>query len=390
MIASLRHLRIVLEVQRTRSITRAAETFHLSQPAVTSALTGLEARMGVALFDRHPSGLDPSPVGAALCLRIARAFAILDPALSELSPRLVRTASLAKIKALIAVAETESFSAGARRLGIAQPTVHRAVSEMEGEVGQDLFSRTAHGVIPTRPVRHLALAAQLAFSELAQAPADIAELLGREAGRLVIGAMPLSRSVLLGPAIARFRASGRTIPVRVVEGPYDELALGLRRGEIDFLVGALRADVEDLQQDLILTDAMAIVCRPDHPALGQHADVRLLAHAPWVVAPEGTPARSHFQRLFQAEGLHPPISLVETGSMELLVDLVGQTDHFGFVSARQVQRVLAKGILAQLAYPLPGTSRPIGLTFRPSWHPTLAQSEMVAAIRFVAAQAEAA
>jgi LysR family transcriptional regulator of gallate degradation len=390
MIASLRHLRIILEVQRTRSITRTAGSFHLSQPAVTAALTGLESRLGVALFDRHPSGLDPTPVGAALCLRIARAFAMLDPALSELSPRLVRTASLAKIKALIAVVETESFSAGARRLGIAQPTIHRAIAEMEGDAGQDLFSRTAQGVIPIRPVRNLATAAQLALSELAQAPADIAELLGREAGRVVIGAMPLSRSVLLGPAIARFRALGRTIPVRVVEGPYDELTLGLRRGEIDFLIGALRADARDLQQDPILTDEMAIVCRPGHPALRQDADARLLARAPWVVAPEGSPAREHFHRLFHAAAMNPPVSLVETGSMELLVDLVGRTDHFGFVSARQVQGVLAKGILAQLAYPLPGTSRAIGLTFRPSWHPTPAQSDMVAAIRFVAAQAEAA
>lgn len=389
MIASLRHLRLVLAVQRTRSITRAAEAFHLSQPAVTTALTGLEARLGVALFDRHPSGLDPTPVGAALCLRIARALAVLDPALSELSPRLVLTASHAKIRAVIAVAETESFSAGARLLGIAQPTVHRAVAEMESEAGQDLFSRTAHGVIPVRPVRHLAIAAQLAFSEIEQARADISELMGREAGRVVIGAMPLSRSVLLGPAITRFRNSGRNIPVRVVEGPYSELSLGLRRGEIDFLVGALRADVDGLRQDPLLTDEMTIVCRPGHPALGQDPDARSLACWPWIVAPEGTPARDHFHRLFVTEaGI--PVSLVETGSMELMVDLVGQTDHLGFASARQVQGVLKKGVLAQLGRPLPGTSRDIGLTFRSNWHPTLAQSDMVAAIRFVAAYAEAA
>lgn len=389
MITNLRHLRIVLEVQRTRSITRTAQTFHLSQPAVTSALSGLETQMAAQLFHRSPSGLDPTPAGAVLCLRIARAFAVLDPGLGELSPRLVRTATLAKIKALIAVTETESFSAAARRLGIAQPTVHRAVGEMERDAGQNLFDRTARGVIAVRHVRQLAISAQLALSELAQAQADIAELLGREAGRVVIGAMPLSRSVLLGPAIARFRAIGRSIPVRVVEGPYDELVLGLRRGEIDFLVGALRAKVDDLRQEEILTDAMTIVCRPGHPALTNNVDACLLAQSPWVVAPEGAPAREHFLRLFQTAKVSPPVSLVETGSLELMADLVGQTDHLGFVSVRQVQGILRKGNLAQLAYPLPETSRAIGLTFRQNWHPTLAQSEMVAAIRFVAAQVTA-
>jgi LysR family transcriptional regulator, regulator for genes of the gallate degradation pathway len=390
MIASLRHLRIVQAVQKARSVTRAAEAFHLSQPAVTTALTGLEARLGVALFDRHPSGLDPTPAGAALCLRITRALSLLDPALADLSPRLVRTASFSQINVLIAVAETESFSAGARRLGIAQPTVHRAVAVMEAEAGHSLFSRTAHGVIPTRLVRQLCETAQLAMSELDQATTDIAELSGQEAGRVVIGAMPLSRSALLGPAIARFRAMGRSVPIRVVEGPYADLALALRRGEVDFLVGALRAEVEDLQQSLLLTDEMAIVCRPGHPVLRQNASLTVLAAAPWVVAPEGTPARDHFQRLFTAATLQTPASLVESGSMELLVDLVGQTDHLGFVSARQVQRAVAKGALAQLAYPLPGTSRDIGLTFRQNWHPTGAQSDMVAAIRMAAVQAEAA
>jgi hypothetical protein len=55
-----------------------------------------------------------------------------------------------------------------------------------------------------------------------------------------------------------------------------------------------------------------------------------------------------------------------------------------------VQRAVAKGALAQLAYPLPGTSRDIGLTFRQNWHPTGAQSDMVAAIRLAAVQADAA
>lgn len=389
MIANLRHLRIVLEVQRTRSVSRAAEAFHLSQPAVTAALTRLEGRLGVALFHRHPSGVDPAPGGVALCLRIARALAVLDPALSDLSPRLVRTASLAQIRALIAVAETESFSAAARRLGVAQPSVHRAICEMEAEAGQNLFSRTVHGVLPNRAVLHLALAAQLAFSELDQIAADIAELSGREAGRVVIGAMPLSRSVLLGPAIARFRALGRSSPVRVIEGTYADLSLGLRRGEIDFLIGALRPAVAELHQDPILTDEMVIVCRPGHPALGQQVTPQVLGDYPWVVAPEGTPARDHFQALFAAAGQSLPGCLVETGSMELLVDLVGLTDHFGFVSARQVQGAVAKGVLVPLTYALPGTSRAIGLTMRPDWHPTRVQSDMVAAIRYVAAQAGA-
>eukprot|EP01036_Dinobryon_divergens_P048007 gene48007-64415_t len=83
----------------------------------------------------------PPPVA----LRLRRALALLDPALTALAPRLTRTATVAQLNALIAVTECESFSAAARRLNVAQPTVHRAISQLEGEVGQPLFDRTSHG-----------------------------------------------------------------------------------------------------------------------------------------------------------------------------------------------------------------------------------------------------
>ncbi len=389
MIASLRHLRIALAIAETQSITRAAAQCHLTQPAVTLALTGLEQRSGVALFDRHPAALTPTPAGEALLLRLRRALALLDPALGELSPQLPRHITFAQLRVLVAVAESESFAAAARTLGLAQPTVHRAITEIEAQAGQKLFHRIARGVTPLRAVRPVAMAARLALSELDQAPADVAEVSGRDIGRVVIGAMPLSRSVLLGPAITLFRNRGRVTAVRVIEGPYAELVLGLRRGAIDFLVGALRPSVDDLVQEHLFTDEMAVVAHPGHPATQAAPSVVALAGLPWVVAPEGTPARDHFAAMFQAAGVTPPTNLVETGSFELLCDLVAQSDYLGFLSARQAHRAVGAGLLTRLPVTLPDTTRPIGLTFRRDWHPSKAQSDMLAAIRAVAAQAEA-
>ena len=49
---TLRHLRIFVEVCRTGSITKAAESLHLSQPAVSLAIRQLEDCYGILLFDR--------------------------------------------------------------------------------------------------------------------------------------------------------------------------------------------------------------------------------------------------------------------------------------------------------------------------------------------------
>jgi LysR family transcriptional regulator of gallate degradation len=378
MTPSLRHLRIIRDIGRTGSAAKAAGETRLTQPAVTQAVAGLERQLGLRLFNRRPQGLLPTPEGVRLIGRIDRALGVLDPALADLAPRLPLTATMAQLQALVAVVETESFSEAARRLGVAQPTVHRAVSQIEGEAGRALFDRTSNGVIATRATQRLARAARLMQAEMEQAWAELAEMHGREVGRIVIGGMPLSRSSLLGPALARFRQGRPTLRVQVVEGPFKDLLLGLRRGEIDFLIGALRPGemVPDLAQVALLEDRMAVVCRPGHLAekLKDHND---LSAFPWVVPPEGTPGRAAFSTLYPVA----PASLVETGSLILMRELLRQSDHLGFVSALQVRPEIELGALVAVPLRLNDAPRTIGILTRKDWQPTRAQEEMLEALR---------
>lgn len=384
MIGSLRHLRILVAMADLRSVSRAAERVHISQSAVTQALARMEEAAGMPLFDRLPHGLFPTGAGEVLIARVTRALALLDPALADLAPRLPRTATFAQIRSVISVTETESFSEAARRLGIAQPTVHRAVTLMESEVGRPLFDRAARGVIPQRATRALATAARLALAELDQAKSELAELAGREVGCITVGAMPLSRTCLLGPAIARFRQSRPTLRIAVKDGPFADLSLGLRRGEIDLLVGALRPvdAVPDLSQEPLFEDEMVMVARTGHP-LAACSDLSALARAFWVVASAGTPARAAFNAIFS--GIAAPESLVETGSSVLLREVLRASDHLGFTSALQVAPDIAAGVLTTLPYRPPNTSRPIGLIRRADWQPTPAQVDFIRALREVAA-----
>src|SRR5438105_6298577 len=53
---------------------------------------------------------------------------------------------LPQLRAVLLVAELGSFSAAARRLGVAQSTVSAAVSGIEEQLGSDLFRRTTRRV----------------------------------------------------------------------------------------------------------------------------------------------------------------------------------------------------------------------------------------------------
>lgn len=381
---NLRHLRVLLAVADTGSVTRASSLCHVSQPAVTQAIAKLERTIGVSLFSRSQQGMFVTAAGAMLANRVRRAFAYLDPVLSDVSPRLKTTATFAHLNALIAVREAENFTLAARRLGIAQPTVHRAVSQLEREAARPLFERTSYGIVATRPAQALAQAARLAFAEIAQAEADLAEITLKDAGRLVIGAMPLSYSYVLPKAIASFRKSRPSLPIQLLDGPYSDLLAGLRRGEIDFLIGALRdpAPIDDIEQTVLFNDTLVLVAGRAHP-LVKRARVELeeLASYPWVVGPRGTPLRSQFDSLFAPLGDRSPRNIVESSSVILMRELLDVSNHLGCMSYRQAEAEISRKLMRALPIDLSHTSRPIGLTVRKGWLPTVAQSQFLELLR---------
>ncbi|MDP4509544.1 LysR family transcriptional regulator [Nonomuraea turcica] len=75
---SLDLLRTFLAVHRTGSITAAAQTLGLSQPAVTAQVRALESALDRPLFDRLPRGVAPTPAADELARRVAAALDALD------------------------------------------------------------------------------------------------------------------------------------------------------------------------------------------------------------------------------------------------------------------------------------------------------------------------
>lgn len=377
---NLRHLRLFAAVAELKSLTLASEMWHISQPAVTQAINKLERETEGALFERSRHGFFLTPRGEVLLNRVKSAFALLDPVLNDISPRLRMSLSYAQLQALVAVSESENFTLAARRLGLAQPTVHRAVTQIEQEAARSLFERTSFGILPTRLCQALVQAARLAVYEFDQADAELAEFNGGEAGAIVIGAMPLARSVLLPRALARFRSVQPTYPVRIYDGPYDELLGALRRGTVDFLIGALRdpAPIGDIVQTRLFDDRLALLARPDHPLAGlERIGIDDLLDYPWVVPRQGTPTRTQFETIFRTAGREPPHRLIESGSLVLMRELLAESDHLGCLSRHQSQRECDRGLLTALSFPSDHLLRPIGLTCRANWRPTPVQSLML-------------
>jgi LysR family transcriptional regulator of gallate degradation len=380
---NLRHLRALSAIAAHRSMNAAAQAVNLSQPALTQGLAKLERQLGVPLFDRHPDGVSPTEAGVLMADRATTAVDYLTvatrPALRRggrgfARPEQLMTAS--QLHAFLALADAGSFVGAAAATGLSQPALHRAVRDLEQICGVALAERRGRGVVLTTMGRRLARGVRLAARELA---AGIAEVAGeQDSGRIAIGAMPLSRALILPAAIAAFVQGSPRALVDVAEGSWRELVEPLRDGVIDLMIGALREETPPgLDQRALFTDRLVVIGRAGHPLAGR-PEVTLddLSRFGWIVGQAETPLRGHWDALFA--GRSTPEAPIECGSVMVIRGILRGSDLLTLLSPDQVAMEVESGILAAIGRTLDQGIRTIGITTRIGWRPTAAQRRFVA------------
>ncbi len=393
MTLNLRHLHAFHEVARLGSISAASQSVHLTQPAVTQAMAGLERYFGASLFARSRTGVRVTRAGEICAGRVERALGHLRDGVAELtriparnsrsSEQLTRLVRSAQLHALIALVEHRNFSRAARANDVSQPTLHRAARDLERLLSAPLFEKTSFGVVPTRDAEKLARRARLAFTEIRQARADIHALSGGESGRTVIGAMPLARSFLVPNALIEFTREHPEHGVAIIEGTYEHLLAALQSGEADFLIGALRdAPASDVVQEHLFDDPLSIIVRAGHPlARRRRLGPADLALYPWGAPRAGSPLHAHFDALFAFAGVPAPQQPVECNSLIAARAFLLESDRMMLLSIHQIHYELRAGMLVALPHPAGDIVRAIGLTLRHDWRPTLTQERLLGLLR---------
>jgi LysR family transcriptional regulator, regulator for genes of the gallate degradation pathway len=399
---NFQHLLAFRGVGTLGSVSATARAIHRSQPAVTQAIAALERHFCESLFTRTSTGMSLSAAGSICLARAERALEHVEQAVAEIGRGRLRDAagsaatapgnlSGTQLASLAAVVEARGFAAAARLTGLSRPSLHRTCRALERKLGVPLFEETSFGVEPTRDAERLARRVKLAAAELAQAHAEIAVLRGRRAGRLVIGAMPLARSALVPEVILEFSPLYPELTISILDGPYQTMLLALRQGEADLLIGALREPVptEDVVQEHLFDDPLAIVMRPGHPlARGPFPIAEDLARFPWIAPRPESPLRLQFDLLFKSAA-PPTLNIVECNSLSAARALLIASDRLMLLSAHQISRDLAAGTLAVLPHPSGRAVRRIGITLRKGWHPTATQQVFLDMLRAAAARAPA-
>lgn len=394
-ILNLRHIRVFLEVAKGGGITAAANAVNLSQPAITQAIAKLEGVFQQQLFVRGSSGMFLTEAGTLFQVRAQRALSLIREGCTLALKKQAKgnatggvpfdqLITSTQLRALLAVEHSGNFTLAARHIGVSQPSLHRVSRDLEAVSGLKLFVKSQQGIDLTEAARVLAQYSKLAYSELKHAFEEIDATRGVDSAHITVGTLPLARSFVLPTAINELTAKRPFVQISVVDGPYDDVLHGLRHGEIDFIIGALRdpVPIDDVEQEALFTDQLGIFARTGHP-LAEKTTITLddLLLYPWTVPRPGTPTRKHFDALFKNAGKEPPERLVDTGSHVLMKGILKGSDRLALISAHQMQEEAARGQVARVPFDLPGTGRPIGITTRRDWRATPTQKQFMSLLR---------
>jgi DNA-binding transcriptional LysR family regulator len=198
-----------------------------------------------------------------------------------------------ELRYFVALAEELHFGRAARRLGIAQPPLSRAIRQLERRMGVTLVERTSRTARLT-PAGEVLLRDGRAALEAVAAATRRAQRAGLATPHLILAMKPGGDGGLLPDILAEYEAQPQAIPVEIVFSAGERPAM-LRDGRAD--VALLLSPQDDLSgedAEELLTEQQ-VVLLPEHHPLAQRATVSLADLAGetmprWPGTPDGNGA----------------------------------------------------------------------------------------------------
>lgn len=392
----LRNIPAFMAVAEQKGVSRASEFLFKAPSALTRSIALLEETLGFTLFDRLPHGMLMNHFGEAVQERSRRILMELKIACEELGP-ICRPAKeekhlsaflLAgrKLQVFASIAEHQSLSEAGKQLTLSRSGVSMSLSRMEEYLGIHLFERMAHGLIPNTAGEKLLIRAKRISAEIRHLKTELSALAGALKGTVIIGALPLCRTRILPKAISQLLITHPDIQVKTLESPYDELAKGLKSGDIDFIIGAVRGKAEqsEFQIEHLFMDQVSIFCRANHPLTQRNQiDLATLSNQQWILPRQDSPARQVLTKAFLQKGLTPPQPAIESGDLAILRYLLASTDLITAISPFQLFYEIKDQLVEALPIDLDNTQRSIGITSRKQSLPSPAVLEMMNEVKRV-------
>jgi DNA-binding transcriptional LysR family regulator len=233
---------------------------------------------------------------------------------------------LRQLATFVAVAEEQSFTRAAGRLGVVQSGVSGSIRSLERELDAQLFERTTHRVRLTDAGEALLPEARRALAAAAGAREAVEQVRHGLRGTVVLGTMQAQgmRAVDLPALLVAFRAEHPSVVVRMrYVGSSVPAVDAVRDGSVDLAFTAITGrPPAGVEVTPLARERMVLICPPGHPLTERSViDLADLAQEPLIDVPEGWGVRASIDRAFAAAGIRRAEPF-EVGDIAASVDFV--------------------------------------------------------------------
>ncbi|MBT2387793.1 LysR family transcriptional regulator [Streptomyces sp. ISL-11] len=257
------------------------------------------------------------------------------------------------LRTFTTLARTESFTAAAAELHLAQSTVTVQIRSLEKELGTRLFDRMPRGALITEAGRRLLDEAEGVLDAESRLRAA-ATAQGPPAGRVVVGAGETLCSARLPGVIAALRRTHPGVEVDLAPVGTAAAVEGLRTGRLDIaLLLEQQAVFPDIAIEPVAREPLVLVAPPGHPLAGREAPATWeeLARETFFVHEQGCSYSDWLiQQLLAVPGART--RLTRFGSIEAARSCVTAGLGLSLLPRATVADALGEGRLTTVAGPL--------------------------------------
>lgn len=257
-----------------------------------------------------------------------------------------------RLEHFLAAYETGNLRLAARKTGVSQQAVSKAIAKLEDSLQIRLFERRTTGVEPNIFAHHLARRAKLILSESRLAALEIDSLKGAKQGSVTLGIGPSFAPRLLPLAAERMHKLNPEIAIEGHVGHTEKIAPLVSNGQLEFAITAPSRTIsipEDLQIEELNVEVDSVFGRANHPlASKSERDIIDYTKYPWVSAIGLPGSWSRTLDIFTAEGCEPPRNLLRTDSLALVMGYIESSDALALLGRHAIDTHIRLGTVVEI------------------------------------------
>lgn len=260
--------------------------------------------------------------------------------------------TLKQIAYFVRLLERGSYTSAAESLGITQPALSIAISQLEKALETPLLNRGTSPPTVTEGGAIFLRYAQRIQRDLSEARAELAAHASGTIGRLEICMGPSAASPQVGSTLAEMVAEFPSLDVIIHNGVVPAINDRLLDGEYALYVGVVPDSCEDKRFEIVplaMID-LIVVASPLHPlSRAAHVGAAELARAAWIVIGNVELNLPDWPARFLSAGVSPPRPAINVRNVALVRNLLDQGKLVTVLPKGMVEIDIAAGHLCAIA-----------------------------------------